>query len=83
MRTLTIFGVCVVLLGLHSKVFGGVPQDPMFAESDYAILGDITRLAWAPDGTNRLFVTTKAGTVRIVKDGTLLAAPFATESVIT
>ncbi len=30
----------------------------------------------ARDGTNRLFVVSKAGQIRIVKNGTLLAAPF-------
>lgn len=39
-------------------------------------LAEITGLAWAPDGGNRLFVTRKSGQVRIVKDGALLATPF-------
>jgi glucose/arabinose dehydrogenase len=34
-------------------------------------------LATSPrDGTNRLFIIEKAGTIRIVKDGSLLATPF-------
>ncbi|MBA3708720.1 MAG: PQQ-dependent sugar dehydrogenase [Planctomycetes bacterium] len=41
-------------------------------------LAGITSLAWAPDGSNRLFVTRKTGEVRIVKNGALLATPFAT-----
>ncbi|HZN54333.1 MAG TPA: PQQ-dependent sugar dehydrogenase, partial [Candidatus Polarisedimenticolaceae bacterium] len=41
----------------------------------------ITGMAWAPDGSGRLFVTEKAGTVLIVNFGpppTLAATPFAT-----
>jgi glucose/arabinose dehydrogenase len=37
-----------------------------------------TSIAWAPDGSNRLFVTQKDGAIRIIEDGTLVAAPFAT-----
>lgn len=41
-------------------------------------------MAWAPDGTNRLFVSLKTGTVRIVRfDGTLSPTVFATETVFT
>jgi glucose/arabinose dehydrogenase len=41
-------------------------------------------MAWAPDGTNRLFVSLKNGTVRIVRfDGTVVPTPFATETVFT
>ena len=37
-------------------------------------------MAWAPDGSNRLFVLQKNGAVRIAQDGVPLAAPFATVS---
>ena len=46
----------------------------------------ITGLAWAPDGSGRLFVTLKFGQVWVVNFGpppTLSAAPFATISPIT
>ncbi len=49
-----------------------------------------TGMAWAPDGSNRLFILRKGGfsgissaQVRIVKNGSLLGTPFATESVFT
>lgn len=56
-----------------------------FTETQFALVtgGDITGIAWAPDGSNRLFVTRKGGQARIVKDGVLLATPFATETVFT
>lgn len=41
-------------------------------------LANATGMAWAPDGSNRLFVTRKDGEIRIVRDGILLATPFAT-----
>jgi glucose/arabinose dehydrogenase len=50
-----------------------------------------TGMAWAPDGSGRLFVTRKGGfsngtgtgEVRIIQNGTILTTPFATESVFT
>ena len=44
-------------------------------------LGVMTSMAWAPDGSGRLFLTLKDGTVQIVNPGpppTLAAIPFAT-----
>lgn len=35
-------------------------------------------MAWAPDGSNRLFICEKSNGVRVIKDGTLLATAFAT-----
>lgn len=61
-------------------------NDPAFTEAQFlaAGLAQVTGMAWAPDGSNRLFLTLKTGTVRIVRlDGSVLAAPFATESVYT
>jgi len=53
--------------------------DPNFQESTFATVGSqVTGLAWAPDGSNRLFVSRKGGTIQIVKNGTLLLTPFAT-----
>ena len=58
--------------------------DPNFTQSSYVfVASEITGMGWAPDGSNRLFVTRKGGQVRIVKDGVLLATPFATETVFT
>ncbi len=41
-----------------------------------------TTMAWAPDGSSRLFWTKQDGTVRIIKNGTPVATPFATMSPI-
>jgi glucose/arabinose dehydrogenase len=46
-------------------------------------LANATGMAWAPDGSNRLFVLLQVGQIRIIKDGALLATPFATASPIT
>ena len=50
----------------------------------------MTGIDWAPDGSGRLFVIRKGGfggmqtaEVRIVQNGTVLATPFATETVYT
>ena len=60
--------------------------DPNFTESvvitDNTNLGSATGMAWAPDGSNRLFITRKDGQIRIVKNGALNATPFATLSPI-
>lgn len=49
-----------------------------------------TGMAWAPDGSGRLFVIRKGGfggmgtgEVRIIQNGTILTTPFASESVFT
>jgi glucose/arabinose dehydrogenase len=53
-----------------------------FTESAYVSnpnqLGFATGMAWAPDGSNRLFVIRKSGQVRVVQNGALLPTPFAT-----
>lgn len=55
--------------------------DPNFSESTFASVGsELTGIAWAPDGSNRLFVSKKTGAIVIVKNGTPLATPFATVS---
>jgi glucose/arabinose dehydrogenase len=43
---------------------------------------NISGMAWAADGSDRLFVIGKEGTIGIVKNGTLLPTPFATLSPI-
>jgi glucose/arabinose dehydrogenase len=55
--------------------------DPGFTESVLVTapeLAGATGMAWAPDGSNRLFVSIKDGNVRVVDNGVLLAVPFAT-----
>ena len=50
-----------------------------FDETNYVSgLAAPTSMAWAPDGSGRLFVTEKSNGVRVVKDGQLLPTPFAT-----
>jgi len=88
-----IVGSLVALLGLGVSV-PAVPLDPAnFSESVYVTSGEIgliTGMAWAPDGSGRLFVTRKGGfggqqnaQVRIVQNGAVLPEVFATESVLT
>ncbi|RPH35830.1 MAG: hypothetical protein EHM91_16755, partial [Planctomycetota bacterium] len=53
-------------------------QEPNFAQTTYVAdpaFNDATGMAWAPDGTNRLFVAMKGGAIRIVQNGALLATP--------
>lgn len=85
----------VVLLCLYAaSSLHATPVDPAnFAETVYvsnAAIGSMTGIAWAPDGSNRLFVTRKGGfsgqqtaEIRVVQNGSVLATPFATESVWT
>ncbi len=40
-------------------------------------LAMITRIAWAPDSSGRLFITLKTGQVMIAVNGSVLATPFA------
>src|SRR5262245_33100390 len=55
--------------------------DTNFIESPFVSVGsELTGMAWAPDGSKRLFISKKAGQVVIVKDGALLPTPFATVS---
>ena len=57
--------------------FGGLRTQPAgFTRNESWVtgLGDATALAQAPDG--RWFVATQGGALRVVKAGTLLAAPF-------
>ena len=70
----------MLLLGLANPTVAAV-QEPFFSEtlvSPPGPLSGATGMAWAPDGSNRLFVTIKSGEIRIVKNGELLATPFAT-----
>lgn len=73
------------LLLVQTPAAAAVVDTINFTETQFVISAgtDITGIAWAPDGSNRLFVTRKGGQVRIVKDGALLSTPFATETVYT
>lgn len=55
--------------------------DSNFDDVQYVVAGsELTGLAWAPDGSNRLFVTRKGGVIALVKNGVTLSTPFATVS---
>lgn len=58
--------------------------DANFTESvainDSGKIGFCTDLVWAPDGSNRLFITRWNGEIRIMKNGVLNVTPFATVS---
>ncbi|WP_223646674.1 PQQ-dependent sugar dehydrogenase [Corallococcus sp. EGB] len=43
-------------------------------------IGDATRMAWAPDGSGRLFVSTMSGKVYVVVNRVLQPVPFISES---
>jgi glucose/arabinose dehydrogenase len=66
--------LCLFLGGLS---LGAATLPPGFTEAQYGsnlTPGNPTAMAFAPDG--RLFVCLQAGQLRVIKDGTLLAAPF-------
>jgi glucose/arabinose dehydrogenase len=57
--------------------------DPNWTETTWlaTALGQVSGMAWAPDGSGRLFLTVESGQVRIVNFGpppALVATPFAT-----
>jgi MYXO-CTERM domain-containing protein len=57
--------------------------DPSFVESEYVASNDIiqvTAMAWAPDGSNRLFITKEMGDLLLVKNGQLMPTPVVTVS---
>ena len=71
--------VIVLLVALDTLVRAGTPRDAGFKDTLLENgLAQPTSMAWAPDGSNRLFVTLKEQGLRIVRDGELQSAPFAT-----
>jgi MYXO-CTERM domain-containing protein len=81
MRTRTLAGVAFgLLLLLAPRPSPAIIEDPAFTESiflDPALEGT-TGMAWAPDGSGRLFFIRQSGEVRIMKNGAVLPTPFAT-----
>lgn len=75
--------LALLLLTVQSR--GAVVDTVNFTETPFTVqsLTSVTGMAWAPDGSNRLFLIRKGGEVRIVKNGALLAAPFASDVVYT
>src|SRR5262245_16925076 len=74
------FAALVASLSLASVVPSmATTLDSNFQETAFASVGSgVTGLAWAPDGSNRLFVSRKAGEIRVIKNGAVLATPFVT-----
>ncbi|MBC8138773.1 MAG: PQQ-dependent sugar dehydrogenase, partial [Fibrella sp.] len=76
---------CALLFAALGSVScgGGSGYTPAGFTREVAISGLTlpVAMAFAPDG--RLFVTEKSGTVRVIKDGSLLPAPFVTIAVNT
>jgi glucose/arabinose dehydrogenase len=79
MGTRRLLAMCALALGPGSA--RATVLEPSFVEEIFVQSSELeaaTALAWAPDGSDRLFVTRRTGEIRIVKNGQLLAAPFAT-----
>ena len=86
---------CAVLIVLFVSLLAAMPGraaivagEPWTETSWFTSpsFSQITGMAWAPDGSGRLFLAQKGGTVRIVNFGpppTLAATPFATITPIT
>jgi len=74
---LSIFATTLFLASLPARPASTATTPTGFvSEIAYAGLPQATDFAFAPDG--RTFVATKAGAVRIIKDGALLPTPFTT-----
>jgi glucose/arabinose dehydrogenase len=71
---------CIALAGWEVS---GALVDTNFSETLYASAGEqVTGMAWAPDGSSRLFISLKDGAIVIIKNGSLQAQPFAVMSPI-
>jgi glucose/arabinose dehydrogenase len=69
-----------LVIGLHFSTAVAATLPSGFTETSVATgLAAPTAMAFAPDG--RLFVCQQAGQLRVIKNGTLLAAPFLTVTV--
>src|SRR6185437_4858314 len=74
------FFAAVILLALISANALATTLPTDFTEMQFASgLANPTAMAFAPDG--RLFVCLQGGQVRVIENGTLLAAPFVTLTV--
>jgi glucose/arabinose dehydrogenase len=62
-----------VVAGIGSGVAGAATLPAGFTDELVASVGGPTAVAFTPDG--RMLITTQSGTVRVVKAGSLLAAP--------
>ncbi len=71
------FAFLTVIFGLVSTANAGIPVPPELELVPVASgLSTPVVVTNAGDGSNRLFIVEKAGRIRIVENGTLLATPF-------
>jgi glucose/arabinose dehydrogenase len=79
---LRLTAAALVLLGLAATPAPAAITDGNFTVADFGSdVGErVTGMAWAPDGSNRLFITCQFGAVRIIQGGVLLPTPFVTFS---
>lgn len=76
----TVLFIVTSLLALNVKIASAASVPPGFTDSLVAAgLTNPTAMALAPDG--RVFVCEQAGTLRVIKNGALLATPFLTVTV--
>ncbi len=82
---LTAFLTLLPVLVLVSPGASGALVDPVnFTQTTFANVGaNATSMAWAPDGSNRAFVTMKDGRVVVIKNGVVLGTTFSTDVVFT
>ena len=70
-----------LIAGSGGFIAAAATLDANFQETTFTTVGSaVTGMAWAPDGSNRLFVSRKGGIIQIVKNGALLPTAFATVS---
>jgi len=68
---------------LSERAASAAVSDAAFTDALFVNnVGVTTSLAWAPDGSQRLFLASKSGEVRVIEKGKLLATPFVTVSPI-
>lgn len=82
MRRTTRLGCFALSLTLAAPV-PALVVDPSFEESPYATVvtdASLTSMAFAPDGSGRLFVTRKQGEIYVIQDGVTVPEPFAVVS---
>jgi glucose/arabinose dehydrogenase len=73
--------LAALTLGTAGPAAGAAFSDTRFSEQSLATNLDPTAMAFAPDG--RLFICSKAGSLRVYKNGQLLTKPFITLPVIS
>lgn len=80
--TVRSFAAAALLLAAGPAFAQSVPADLTLAPF-VSGLSSPTAIRHAGDGSNRLFVTQKGGSIRVIQNGTVLATPFLTQAVTT